>query len=84
MRQTFKLRNSRLELERLNHLKYISKYAEKLEILTDELDKAEKCIYDVETYLQLGNRKFIKTTIDRYRGLEGQSESEKALKGGAE
>ena len=35
---------------------------------------AVKCIYDIETYLQLGSAKYIKSTIDNWRGPQKEGE----------
>ena len=35
---------------------------------------AVKCIYDIETYLELGSAKYIKQTIDDWRGLNSETE----------
>lgn len=35
-----------------------------------KMKAAEKCIYDIETYLQLGSGEFIKKTIDDWRNQE--------------
>lgn len=38
--------------------------------LQAELDAAKKCIYDVQTYLDLGSAKYIAATIKQWRGKE--------------
>lgn len=35
--------------------------------LKTQLTATQKCIYDIETYLKLGNAKYIKKTIDGWR-----------------
>lgn len=38
--------------------------------MKQKMKAAEKCIFDIETYLQLGSGEFIKKTIDDWRNQE--------------
>lgn len=48
----------------------IPKLLDHIDRLLAERDTAKKCINDIETYLELGYAKFIKITIDKWRGVK--------------